>query len=151
MVKVVVMPIVLLNAVSRHDFIKHLGRKVIYGIQTIPFQTIKSNLTPITFAGIIQIFGNIILLMPVAIIIVWIIEEKNIIFVLSLGLFVSIIVEGMQYIINALTLYPSHEVDVDDLILNYLGYILMIGVIYIIKRKNINVYNKVRKMFVINE
>ena len=53
--------------------------------------------------------------------------------------------------INAFTLYPSHEVDIDDLILNYLGYILMIGIIFTIKKRNVDVYNRVRKIFVVSK
>lgn len=77
LIKVVVMPIFILNQASKEYFLTHIGKETVYAIQVIPFKTIYGNLMSLSMAGIVQVVGNVVLLMPVAFFMVWIIQVKK--------------------------------------------------------------------------
>ena len=147
LIKVVVMPIFILNQASKEYFLTHIGKETVYAIQVIPFKTIYGNLMSLSMAGIVQVVGNVVLLMPVAFFMVWIIQVKKKSIVYGLGILVTVLIEGVQYLINILTTYPSHAVDIDDVILNYTGYLLAILIICLIKKYSKPFFDKVRSVF----
>ena len=100
-------------------------------LQLVPFRTIIAMLNkPFWF---VQIVGNIAFLLPLPVFIRFMYLEKNIksLHMIRIGIFFSIGIELMQYIINVITCYPNRVVDIDDLILNSIG--VLIGT-YIAKR-----------------
>lgn len=151
LVKVTIMPIFILKKSYQSTFFENVGSDLGNKVQLIPFKTIYNNFIILSTAGIIQNIGNILLLVPLAFIVAWLTKEKNNkVFVIAIGLIASLGIETIQFVINAITKYPSHAVDVDDLILNYLGYIVAVGMIWFIKKKHELLYAKVKNRFVLN-
>ncbi|HHT5872143.1 TPA: VanZ family protein [Listeria monocytogenes] len=69
----------------------------------------------------IQFFGNLLLLAPLAI---YLNINRSISLVrnLILALCISLFIEVLQGILNIIFQYPNNVSDIDDLILNILGY-----------------------------
>lgn len=63
--------------------------------------------------------------MPLALIVVYFSQnmkkQSRLIFV---GFITSVMIELIQFLLNYLIQYPSHAVDIDDIILNGLGYMI---------------------------
>lgn len=101
-------------------------------IQYVPFKSIIATIKAGTWP--IQIFGNIIMLMPVPVFLELFRNKKySLKHMLWLGLLMSLGVELLQGIIIFLTGYPSKVIDIDDIILNILGVLL---VYFIVKALN---------------
>lgn len=146
--KIAIMPVYILDEKAYADFTQHIKGISLQGLQPIPFETIKGILEIKAFAGAIQIVGNILLLMPLAFIVVWIVNYTNKKVSLALGLVATCLIETIQLLVNLITRFPCHAVDVDDLILNYAGYLIAILIIYLIKKYLKPVFNIIRKIFV---
>lgn len=121
LIKVVIAPIVILDNQVKDMILANIPNKL--GLQFVPFKTIIGNFS---FGwGIIQNIGNILLLMPLALIVVHFSQnmkkQSRLIFV---GFITSVMIELIQFLLNYLTQYPSHAVDIDDIILNGLGYMI---------------------------
>lgn len=58
------------------------------------------------------------------------------------------LIECIQLAINIITKYPGHAVDIDDVIFNYVGYIIAVFVILLVKKKCNKTYQNVRKVFI---
>lgn len=151
LLKIAIMPIYLLSKDAYADFTQGIKGLALYGLQLIPFKTINDILEIKAFPGLIQIVGNLLLLMPIAFIVVWIMNKTNKMLVVLLGLVVSILIEFIQLIINLITAFPCHAVDIDDVILNYFGYLLATLSIWLIKKYFRSFFDKVRSVFVKEE
>lgn len=104
----------------------------IYFFQLIPFVTIKE---VFRFSGFfsIQLFGNIVLTIPMPILLGYATKEKKGIRLFTKSCVIPIGIEVTQLIIDFIVQYPSRFFDVDDIILNVCG--IFIGtIIYIIMR-----------------
>lgn len=102
-------------------------------LQWIPFQTTIIYLKELNIYSLVQLVGNILLLTPLAVYINLIKNwnfKQNMAFVLSIALSIEI----LQGLINVLSRYPNNISDVDDLICNILGYLLMLCIIPSIKK-----------------
>ena len=153
LVNVVVLTITILCGASSEQIASTVGTSW-DNIQRIPFASI---LDEITFTwGKVQILGNFILLMPfVAQLLLVSRRKKGEIAILTLLL--SGAIELQQLITNYLTQYPSHAIDIDDIILNVLGGICVI-VLYIIMEhcfpnsiKKLKIFCKVENSMAINQ
>ena len=114
-------------------------------IQLIPFKTILDVLSTVETLSVtyIQIVGNIILLTPLSFILCYIKEfsaRKTLLFTF----FVSLFIESYQLIISLITKIPSHTFDIDDIILNIFGAVIVIVVSIFIKK------NEKIKNFIVN-
>ena len=148
MIKVVVMPIFLLNATARRESLQGVKGLTLYGIQLMPFEAIRNIIEIQSFAGIIQIVGNLLLLVPLAFLITWVFSKDNILVLIITGLLMTELIECIQLAINIITKYPGHAVDIDDVIFNYVGYIIAVFVILLVKKKCNKTYQNVRKVFI---
>lgn len=151
MTKVVIMPIYILDKKVYKDLIAGIKDFNEYGIQFIPLKGIHDIMEIVCFATIIQLVGNVLLLMPLAFIIVWLMNKTNKAFIALCGLVVSCLIELIQLVINVITAYPCHAVDIDDVILNYFGYLLAVLIIWLIKKYFRSFFDKVRSIFVKEE
>lgn len=111
------------------------GNYINYNI--IPFhsilQTLRTN--PSEKSILIQIMGNIILIMPITFYISLVNNRiKNIGNTIALVLFISILIELFQFIIGTIVGYYYRIIDIDDIILNTFGGILGYLFAMLIKR-----------------
>ncbi|EAC3771267.1 TPA_asm: VanZ family protein [Listeria monocytogenes] len=91
-------------------------------LQIIPFKSIIFYLSHMTnYHIMIQFFGNLLLLAPLAI---YLNINRSISLVrnLILALCISLFIEVLQGILNIIFQYPNNVSDIDDLILNIIGY-----------------------------
>ncbi|EEU7570338.1 VanZ family protein, partial [Listeria innocua] len=82
----------------------------------------------------IQFFGNLFLLVPLAVYMNLnrsISISNNLIIVLCISLFIEVI----QGILNLVTQYPNNVSDIDDIILNVVGYMCTLLVIPWLKKE----------------
>lgn len=134
MVKIVIMPIVIFKPGAYEEFSKHLTLPN-YNIQPYPLHTISVCVH--SMYGWLQIGGNIILLIPLAFFLIYFTSKKiKTAHLFLIGFFSSILIEGIQLLINYITKYPCHAIDIDDIILNTAGYIL--GCIIFCKAKKLH-------------
>lgn len=91
-------------------------------LQLIPFKTVIFYINNIINIHImIQFFGNLFLLVPLAVYMNLnrsISISNNLMLVLCISLFIEVI----QGILNLVTQYPNNVSDIDDIILNIVGY-----------------------------
>ena len=122
LVDVVVLPITIVYGASPEEIQSMIGDSW-RNIQLIPFESIRYEMT--YQWGWVQIFGNFILLIPFA---VWQLfkEGRSAVKVLLISASLSIVIELQQLLNNYLTKYPSHAIDIDDVILNVTGVIAAI-------------------------
>lgn len=94
----------------------------------IPFNSIREILqAPSLGFKLLQIGGNIILLMPLIFFILILFNNINTKKVFLIGLFTSLLIESIQFFIDGfLSEFSSRCVDIDDVILNCLGIAIMI-------------------------
>jgi glycopeptide antibiotics resistance protein len=91
-------------------------------VQLIPFKSIAE---AINNKNYIQIFGNIILLMPLSV--YWTIlnrRAKSFRYSLFFGFVITFTIELIQLLIDYVTHFSNKYFDVDDLILNTFGFVL---------------------------
>lgn len=109
-------------------------------LQLIPLKSIKSILNnPFWF---VQIVGNTVFLLPLPIFVGVLNYKRNIksLNLILIGISFSLIIELIQYILNAVTKFPNRVTDIDDLILNSIGVIIGVYIFKKLKRwKLINV------------
>lgn len=101
-------------------------------VNIIPFYSIKNYLNHSYTGSFLYIFGNLILLFPFGVFVKIIWNKISIRNALLTGLIISFSIEFIQYFIG-------RSSDIDDLILNYLGFILGFlitkGIAALLKRK----------------
>lgn len=91
-------------------------------VQLMPFHFLS-------YFSVRQTLGNIILFIPLPILLQGLREKgfnRKSVFLIIFGC--SILTELLQYFINAATCYPSHVTDVDDIILNCLGGLILLPI-----------------------
>ncbi|WP_163655467.1 VanZ family protein [Listeria sp. PSOL-1] len=102
-------------------------------LQMVPFATINGYLLDINFHSMVQLFGNIIMLMPLAIYLnvfkKWSLK-RNILFAFSF----SLGIECVQIVLNLLTRWPNKVADIDDIICNVAGYMIALLFVPLAKR-----------------
>ncbi len=115
-------------------------------IQLIPFKTISEiilniNSLKVTF---LQIFGNILLILPISMFLYFIKNFSRKRNILSCFL-VSFSIEIIQLVMNYITHVPSHVCDIDDIILNMVGAIIGMILVDLI-RKNRKLDIKIKEI-----
>ncbi len=94
-------------------------------LQFIPFKTIIGNFS--STSGLIQLFENIILLIPIAFFLKYLAKRNySGIKIIMTVCICSVAIEIMQLIITIITIFPMHATDIDDVILNTLGVALFL-------------------------
>lgn len=119
--KVTICPITYVREAYREMFYDH--RDFIYSLQLIPFKTFLETIQSGTW--IMQILGNVALLLPLPIL--FSIQENKIYSpfkMILLGAATSVGIEIIQFLINVIGYYPAHVVDIDDFIFNMIGIII---------------------------
>lgn len=86
--------------------------------QLLPF---KSILSFIKNNNLMQIYGNIIIFLPFSILIYLLFRNLCKFRVIFISLLFVLLVEPIQLVINLITNYPNHVIDIDDFILNLIG------------------------------
>jgi glycopeptide antibiotics resistance protein len=90
-------------------------------VQLIPFKTLLPYLQE---GNVVQILGNIFICSPLPAILFLNFPKLALKRKIRLSLFITALIEPLQFIFNYLTNTSSHVIDVDDLILNLIGAIL---------------------------
>ncbi|EAE1753433.1 VanZ family protein [Listeria monocytogenes] len=91
-------------------------------LQVIPFKSISFYISHMTnYHIMIQFFGNVLLLAPLAIY-MNINRSISVLKNLILALCLSFFIELSQSLLNLISQYPNNVSDIDDLILNVIGY-----------------------------
>lgn len=132
-VKVTILPICVWNSGTSEQIKKAFSRTGMV-IQYIPFARIEQYFY--SRWGMVQLVGNIILLMPIVVIMMWFSKKRysNKYIILSI-LGISVGIEGIQYMINCITSCPSHVTDINDIIFNVAGGILCLFICKRIEKK----------------
>lgn len=123
LIKITILPIRIYNSTMIYEYGKYIT--INEYIQLIPFNTILDSIKEGVW--IIQIIGNMVLFIPAGFIFYTIQikynhkKYKKYIY----GLFLSLSIEILQLIINIASKVPNRVVDIDDIIVNFLG--LFIG------------------------
>ncbi len=115
--KVTVCPIVFAD----EEFVRAVGLENISYYQFVPFQSIISSIIYGTWP--VQVIGNLLLLAPIPVI-MYLLEAKTDKKIIPFCIVLSICIEAVQGIIDMIGKYPSHIVDVDDVILNSAGALI---------------------------
>ena len=124
LIKCTLLPIFVLDPESLERMTGGVGKH--YELfQLIPFASIQNYFRD---DSIIQLTGNLILLMPLAVFADVFSRQCLRAWKVVLGVsFVSLLIEIIQLVINLLTQFPSRVSDVDDLILNIIGVIIALA------------------------
>lgn len=98
-----------------------------------PFATINSILTnrPNNFAE--QLYGNIFLFAPLALLIPFIFSKISVSKLFVIGLCIVLLAEPLQYIAGLVVGYNYRSIDIDDTILNIFGYIIFFGIAVLVQ------------------
>ncbi|MEQ6074015.1 VanZ family protein [Bacillus subtilis] len=101
--------------------------------QFIPFKTIMFYVSHLGLNQLIQFVGNILLLAPLALYLntLWRISIVKNIFIAFLS---PLLIETIQGIINSITGYPNKVSDIDDVISNAAGYLLVLVFVPIFRK-----------------
>ena len=105
-------------------------------VQLIPFQTIIDTLKSNNW--IVQLGGNIVLIIPVIFFAYYIFSVKSLKKCILLGVFVTVFIEITQLIIDVITKFPNKVCDVDDIILNIIGVMVAVLVIRCLNGTNLD-------------
>ncbi|GAB2022980.1 hypothetical protein RyT2_20540 [Pseudolactococcus yaeyamensis] len=95
-------------------------------IQLIPFKTIIPYLRE---GNVVQILGNIMIWIPLSFVIFWTFPKLAQKTKIILSIFLGLMVEPLQLILNLWTQSTWHIIDVDDFILNMLGTLIGIAIL----------------------
>lgn len=115
--KYILFPIVI---VTRSEMSVGPGWNIRQVFQLWPFRSIRSYLTYSTWK--VQLLGNLILLMPFAVLLViYGTQNMGCRRIMLYSLAASIGFESLQLFEDLITHYPNHVVDIDDVILNCTG------------------------------
>ncbi|MED4839137.1 VanZ family protein [Heyndrickxia faecalis] len=109
-------------------------------INLIPFKTIGNyvmslmNGTIPVFVIVKNLAGNVLLLFPLGFLLPLQFSKLSIKKIIMLGVMIPIVIEGGQFILYLLKL-GTRSIDIDDVILNFIGYILGYFLVNIFKIK----------------
>lgn len=131
LIKITIFPIFIFDADTLNRIREDVGEYFIF-YQLKPLASIKNYFNE---GAIIQLLGNIMLLMPLTCFVEIVTKgkiniKKEILFV-SLT---SVMIELIQLAINYSTGHPSRVADIDDIFLNIIGVIITVCLLRLIKR-----------------
>ena len=135
LIRITLFPITIFSHEQLAEFWNHFKDKI-QPIQYIPFKNIILILQSSNWQK--QILGNIILLVPLPILVGLLLElyhKYSLKFIILSGLITSFLIELGQFFINFIVQYPLRVVDIDDIILNFIG-VLIASFFYNIGRKH---------------
>ncbi|WP_036082341.1 VanZ family protein [Listeria cornellensis] len=89
-------------------------------INIIPFNQLMGAST----ADWLQVFGNLVLLLPLGIYISVMKPGIALGRMVCIGLLISILIESVQLFLDIIFIYPNHFMDITDIIFNVSGFIL---------------------------
>lgn len=101
----------------------------------VPFRTITGVGSVHNF--VVQVGGNILLLMPLVFFLYYVFFIKSYKKCMVYSFMVIIFIEITQYIIDITTKFPNKVCDVDDVILNFIGIMLSIVIIHLLRNTKI--------------
>lgn len=133
LIKVVYLPIRMITDEKLKD-IMPMGNDW-NAIQIIPFKTLGEVIDANN--QLVQIGGNIVLFMPFVFFIYYMFNERNKIKCIFISFMVILFVEITQLGIDVLTEYPNKVCDVDDVIVNMMGVILITIIINLLKNTRV--------------
>ena len=147
--KVTMLPIIIFKPGELEQFRIATGGNINV-LQTIPLKTITENLFSRT--GLIQLVGNLVLLMPLVFILKYLTKKSHSDkMILLVTICVSIGIECIQYINVKITHFPSHAVDIDDLILNVFGSIIALVLLKLLNKMTPELIMRVRYSMIVKE
>lgn len=133
LIKVTMLPIPIYSKQYLEEFQKFCSGRYGY-IQLIPFGTISTILKSHIWRNIIlQLLGNVLLLLPLPILLGVSKERDNLSYwkLFLSGFLVSLFIELAQLGIDYLVNYPNKVCDIDDIILNSLGVLSGMGILFL--------------------
>lgn len=143
--KVTICPITYVRAEYRD--ILNQENVLALSIQLIPLKTFFDTIRSGTWG--LQLLGNLILLSPLPILFSIkgnkICSSKKI---FALAISISMSIEILQFLINVIGHFPTHIVDIDDIILNVLG--IEIGILISKFMQRCGLLNKLNNMLIVN-
>lgn len=129
--KITIFPIYIFDQETLQRAKEGITDYIIY-YQLIPFHSIQNYLITNAY---IQIIGNLVLLAPLVVYIeIFFHSRLSYMREILVAFVCSLLIETIQLIINICTEFPSRVADIDDLILNTIGSIVMICIVYFIKK-----------------
>ena len=147
--KVTMLPIIIFKPGELEQFRIATGGNINV-LRTLPLKTITENLSSRT--GLIQLVGNLVLLMPLVFILKYLTKKSHSDkIILLVTICVSIAIECIQYVNVKITHFPSHAVDIDDLILNVLGSILALLLLKLLNKMTPELIMRVRYSMIVKE
>ena len=147
--KVTMLPIIIFKPGELEQFRIATGGNINV-LQTLPLKTITENLSSRT--GLIQLVGNLVLLMPLVFILKYLTKKSHSDkMILLVTICVSIGIECIQYINVKITHFPSHAVDIDDLILNVFGSIIALVLLKLLNKMTPELIMRVRYSMIVKE
>ena len=147
--KVTMLPIIIFKPGELEQFRIATGGNINV-LQTLPLKTITENLSSRT--GLIQLVGNLVLLMPLVFILKYLTKKSHSDkIILLVTICVSIAIECIQYVNVKITHFPSHAVDIDDLILNVLGSILALLLLKLLHKMTPELIMRIRYSMIVKE
>ncbi|MGF7436868.1 VanZ family protein [Lentilactobacillus senioris] len=114
----------------KHSEIARIG----YGHQ---YMKINLNLTSVLSQGAFQVIGNLVMLLPLSIFVAYLFKVNKFQQNLSVGLSTTFGIELIQLVLNYFY-FGNRTFDINDLVLNTIGYIIGYG-LYKISSKSFNV------------
>lgn len=126
------------------QFADYSSQEVLYkSVQLKPFSSIENSIhmAQISKSYFLLIWnwaGNLFLLMPIAISIGYYSKSLKLFPTVFLGFFISAVIELSQLAINIYFYrYSNKVVDVDDIIINGVGFMMCYAVVYYLKKKDV--------------
>ena len=147
--KVTMLPIIIFKPGELEQFRIATGGNINV-LRTLPLKTITENLSSRT--GLIQLVGNLVLLMPLVFILKYLTKKSHSDkIILLVTICVSIAIECIQYVNVKITHFPSHAVDIDDLILNVFGSIIALVLLKLLNKMTPELIMRVRYSMIVKE
>ena len=130
LLKITLFPIYIFDKTTLEAMRNGIEEYIVF-YQYVPFVSIRNYFH---MGAIIQLIGNLLLLIPAAIYMqIWthakISVKKQVLF----SLLISIVIELLQLMINSITGFPGRVADIDDVILNTVGVLLFSVFLYLIE------------------
>lgn len=114
-------------------------------VNFIPFKSILGSLDhPYSKIGFENIVGNLLLLFPLGLLTgITLKRTQNVLRVITIGIGIAVFIESTQYILTENYLIRRRVIDVDDVILNSVGFCLGYGLykllMFILRRGRIGI------------
>ena len=147
--KVTMLPIIIFKPGELEQFRIATGGNINV-LQTIPLKTITENLSSRT--GLIQVIGNLVLLMPLVFILKYLTKKSHSDkIILLVTICVSIAIECIQYVNVKITHFPSHAVDIDELILHVFRSVIAMVLLKLLSKMTPELIMRIRYSMIVKE